>query len=279
MGAAILRLMPDLFMGWFAIAFSKEVLPGSKKLGFLANEAYSLSRNERGELSFSHQHKPLMEQNGVIFVWHHPDGHAPLWTIPCLDETGWTPFLHHQLMVQTHPQEVYENSIDLTHFSMVHGFKNLSVIQAPFYSNHNMSVKYQILRSEWGLFRRKKVAANFEVLLHGIGCAHTHINVAAYDMRVRMFALTTPTLAGIVEIRLAVALLNHWRKAKQLFIPMIHRRIHNNIVHDFCQDIRIWENKCYRKDPLLVKGDDHILSFRRWCEQFYETEKSIPSLI
>ena len=35
------------------------------------------------------------------------------------------------------------------------------------------------------------------------------------------------------------------------------------------QDVRIWENKIYRSDPVLCEADNHLAEFRRWTKQFY----------
>ena len=42
------------------------------------------------------------------------------------------------------------------------------------------------------------------------------------------------------------------------------------------QDVPIWNNKTYLKNPVLVKNDGPIAQFRRWYSQFY-TENS-PTL-
>jgi hypothetical protein len=33
--------------------------------------------------------------------------------------------------------------------------------------------------------------------------------------------------------------------------------------------VSIWENKTFRRDPLLVKNDGPIIGLRRWFQQFY----------
>ena len=35
------------------------------------------------------------------------------------------------------------------------------------------------------------------------------------------------------------------------------------------RDVMVWNNKMYRKKPLLVKEDQLILKHRRWYSQFY----------
>jgi hypothetical protein len=55
--------------------------------------------------------------------------------------------------------------------------------------------------------------------------------------------------------------------------------IKKNIIHDFCQDIAIWENKAYLSAPQLVKGDGPIILFRKWFKQFYDLENKNRDVI
>ncbi|MBA3661055.1 MAG: hypothetical protein H0W64_04985 [Gammaproteobacteria bacterium] len=256
-------------MGWFAVALSKELKRNQVMHGVLADTPYCLSRSEVGMVQFNNKTDTIVERNGIIYAWHHPQGIPPSWQVPILDETNWSAFRYYQLTARTHPQEVYENSIDLSHFPIVHGFKQITLEQSPVFDKHCMTVRHRIRRKNPFIPRGKALSAEFEVRLHGLGCAHTHINVSVLKMQVRMVVVTTPIHTGHVKIRLGVAISNHLKlPLKFLFLPILHWAIHKNIVRDFCQDIPIWENKCFHFTPLLVKGDGPIMKFRHWCQQF-----------
>ena len=67
---------------------------------------------------------PTCEKNGIIFMWHHPDGEEPKWEIPEVpgwDEEGWLDTVYHTALVRSHPQEMAENVVDSPHFHYVHG--------------------------------------------------------------------------------------------------------------------------------------------------------------
>ena len=255
-------------IGWFALGLTRELKCGQNKCIYFIDKPYVLARSNQGILFLNGDNQGVIEQHGIIFFWHHPKRQAPSWTLPLLNQREWSPFLHHELLAQTHPQEVYENSIDVTHFSMVHDFHGLEVVEQPFFENHMMSVKHRIRRKTISIFRAGLTDAEFEVRLYGIGCAYNHIHVPSMGLNVRMLALTTPTKQGQVCIRLAVAI-QIKDTFKKIVIPLLHRKIAKNIVKDFSQDLPIWENKCYRERPLLVRGDGQILKFREWCKQFY----------
>ena len=43
----------------------------------------------------------------------------------------------------------------------------------------------------------------------------------------------------------------------------------HNMSKGVLEDMRIWENKIYRPDPVLCDADEFISDFRRWSQQFY----------
>ena len=45
----------------------------------------------------------------------------------------------------------------------------------------------------------------------------------------------------------------------------------DNVKAGFEDDLKIWEHKVYRDQPLLCDGDGPIGKMRRWYRQFYTT--------
>jgi hypothetical protein len=247
-------------IGWFAVARSSELRPRSELRGVLATMPYVLMRDDNGEVDSCGSLREVVEQNGFVFAWNHPRGRAPSFTLPVLDDSDYRPFRHRQLRARTHPQEVYENSIDAAHLPVVHGYRDIRVLEPMRVEGHEMRVRYEIAR---GL-----QTAEFEVHLHGIGVAHNHIEVPRFGIRVRMFALATPTAAGLCDIRLAVAV-GRSAKLPSVLLPFVHMGVQRSIVRDFQQDIAVWEGKRFMASPLLVKSDGPIAAFRRYSAQFY----------
>jgi hypothetical protein len=250
-------------IGWFAVARASEVSRREIR-GVLAAREYSLRRRADGEITFDGAISALREQNGFVLAWHHPHDRPPSFEVPVLDEAGWRPLRHTLLRAHTHPQVVYENSIDVAHFPVIHGYTDIAVRQPMRLSGHEMSVGYAIARGP--------ARAEFEVHLHGLGVAHNHIVVPAFGLRVRMFALATPTTPGEVEIRLGVSV--HKQTVLRPFLPFVHLGVQRSIVNDFRQDMAVWESKRFLRPPLLVKGDGPIEAFRRFCRQFSLAEVS-----
>jgi len=49
----------------------------------------------------------------------------------------------------------------------------------------------------------------------------------------------------------------------------IARAFVDSVSREIGQDIPIWENKRYRKNPALAPSEKPIMDYRRWYAQFY----------
>lgn len=69
---------------------------------------------------------PTAERAGIIFVWYSAEGTEPEWELPKIPEGQGTAFTFHapdeaRWRFRSHPQEVFENTVDIAHFATVHG--------------------------------------------------------------------------------------------------------------------------------------------------------------
>ena len=69
---------------------------------------------------------PTVERAGIIFVWYAPDGGEPEWELPKIPEAEDAAFTFYapdeaRWTFRSHPQEVFENTVDIAHFATVHG--------------------------------------------------------------------------------------------------------------------------------------------------------------
>jgi hypothetical protein len=239
----------------------------------LAAAPYWVCRRDDGGLDFGGCVGELAEQNGFVFAWHHPRGLPPSFRLVVLDEDGWRPLAHERLPARTHPQEVYENSIDTGHFPVIHGYSDITVLRPMELRGHEMEVGYEITRRLPIPGVDRRITARFTVHVQGLGCTHNHVFVPLLGLRVRMFALATPTEPGRCDIRLGVSVHRELRvplgPLAPLIMPLVQAGARCSIVNDFSQDLAVWEHKRYLRPPLLVKGDGPIARFRQWAEQFY----------
>ena len=50
---------------------------------------------------------------------------------------------------------------------------------------------------------------------------------------------------------------------------MSSRQLADPVLRIVRQDVTIWENKRYQPLPILSRSDGEIMTYRKYCEQFY----------
>jgi 3-ketosteroid 9alpha-monooxygenase subunit A len=203
---------------------------------------------------------PTREHTGIIWAWYSPVDNAPSWEPPALPEyedPAWTDYiLKKEYIVRTRGMEVIENVADIAHGTYVHG--NPVIPTATFaFEEHNFIAELKIdLPSVGGATTNTVTAHGLGITVNrgsGYGSKTFYVNYTPIDRQMAhvrfstMVALSTPEdPTGEIARKGAVA-----------------------TTIEFEKDIPIWENKIFRKIPLLVKEDGPIGRFRVWSRQFF----------
>ncbi len=204
---------------------------------------------------------PTEERNGMIHVWHDPEGGAPRWALPELTECGsdgWTAWDHSIMEIETHPHAIIENVSDTGHFIPVHGthvesFEN--VFDEHMATQINSGVAYPIGGGE----DRYSLKATY----YGPGFQITEM---AGFLKSRLVNAHTPIEEGKVHLRYGV-MLEH--KGDPNLTDSFKSQYIHNLREGFLQDVRLWEHKIFLPRPGLCDGDGPIMRLRRWYSQFY----------
>jgi nitrite reductase/ring-hydroxylating ferredoxin subunit len=223
---------------------------------------------------------PIREVDGIVFVYYDCLGRPPTWEPPALETAGWTPLIHRVFDLHDHAQETVENSVDLGHFAIVHGYSEMTERGEPVIEGARFQTAYSAGRPAPVLGRfGATVRFDFAIDLHGLGCSIVTIGVPSYGVTARLFVLATPTVKERINLALAVSLREIEDPARmhplarllphQMLQGLIARMIHQSVVHDARQDFVIWEHKRYTQPPALAQGDGPIGKFRLWARQFY----------
>lgn len=219
------------------------------------------------------------EVNGIILVYHGAD--APSWEVPSLDVENWTPLIHHTVRLNEHVQETVENSVDLGHFAIVHGYHGVRITRDIQLDGAYLSIAYAANRPLPHLSRMlPALAFDFEYDLHvyGLGYSLVQVSVPRFGLRSRLFILATPVSEDYIDLTMALSVFKGFDHALLRVLPAgllsraIARGILGGLVHDAGQDFPIWENKRYLDAPALADGDGPIGRFRYWAKQFYAAE-------
>jgi len=221
----------------------------------------------------------VCDTNGFILAYHDADGKSPDWEVPQIDFTGWTSMLSEAFDVKSHPQETTENSVDLGHFSVVHGYSDVEMLKPLKTEGHYLNTRYVMHRQASFLGRTEKIRAEFEVHVYGLGYSFVEVDVPKYGLQYRNFVMSTPIEDGKVNLRLGICLKeisNKWKVNPALTLlprPLVDKIVAHatfkGYIHDVMQDFQIWENKAYIAPPALAKGDGPVGKYRQWAKQFY----------
>jgi nitrite reductase/ring-hydroxylating ferredoxin subunit len=223
--------------------------------------------------------KEVRERNGVLLVYHDPSGLPPTWEVPELDLAGWSLPTYRRLSFRGHPQETTENSVDLGHFAVVHGYSEVEAVREPVIDGPYLNARYTVRRGMGPLTRfGARFRIQLDVHVHGLGCSFVEVDIPAYGLRTRHLVLVTPTDAGHVDMRLGLCVKEPDAGSLGPLAALLPRRriadalgrvLYRPFENDVLQDVPFWENKRYVPRPAIAAGDGPIALYRRWASQFY----------
>jgi len=213
---------------------------------------------------------PLREICGVVFVWHGPPGQKP-WEIEFPHkELVWHRLWHWTVRIRSHPQEMAENGVDLGHFTALHGFNNVRVIEPFTVDGPRFRVGYAYTQNPFGI---SGPDVEFRILWDGLGFSRLETDIAG-GRGVLVLGLATPVGEREMVVHLGVTLRRHsdsairkalWSCVDAVVGPLVLFEM----VRQYKQDTRVWNRKKYLRRPAIAAGDGPIPAFRQWASQFY----------
>jgi nitrite reductase/ring-hydroxylating ferredoxin subunit len=220
------------------------------------------------------------ERNGFILVYFDEHGNAPEWEVPEIDQTGWNETITRDYLLESHPQETTENSVDIGHFSIVHGYSNVKQLKELNVDGHYLNTRYAMTR-RGSLLGNKKgtLTTEFEVHVYGLGYSFVEVDIPEYGLKSRQFVLPTPLGDGNINLKIGMSVKYIDKPStmhpllsvvpKPLLNRIVAKKAFEGYAHDVSQDFKIWQNKIYIDPPILSKGDGPVAQYRIWSQQFY----------
>lgn len=217
---------------------------------------------------------PVRESGGLIMAWHHPDGAAPTWEvgdIPELSDPDFVPPTRTDFEIHVHPQEVFENAVDLAHFLSVHQAARMPSVELQVDGPRLTAVTTnQLLKSTKGHFE-----GGVSSDLWGLG-----VDVARITGVIDTVALVTltPIDGDRVHARFVVTARAGGTGASddRDAALALAQKAKDRVIREFETDLVVWEHKRYQPHPKLTQGEHLITKFRRWAEQFYDAAAEAP---
>lgn len=182
--------------------------------------------------------------------------------------------------LRRHPQETSENSVDIGHLSLVHGYLRVDTLRTARGDGAHLDARYTMSRRIGFASIGPLLRSEFEVHLHGLGYSFVEV-MTDVGLVLRQFVLSTPTEPGLIDLRIACAVKAPRLAPRlgmldpgRLVAAAANRGIISAYVRDVGQDLDIWRHKRYVHPPALAEGDGPVGLYRRWASQFYSAPPS-----
>ncbi|MCB9665092.1 MAG: Rieske 2Fe-2S domain-containing protein [Alphaproteobacteria bacterium] len=216
---------------------------------------------------------PLAEREGLVFAWHGAAGEGPTYDLPDLGLADGPRVRLRRAVVDAHPQDTTENSVDLAHFAYVHGYDEVRVVEPLRREGEVLTIAYAATRPT-GPFGTP-ISFTYRVRVTGLGVSQVHVEVdglATSDLLV----LASPVDTGRSEVWLG-ARVQLARRAlpipglRTLVDELASSIMASILLNDVHQDARIWSHKRWVHPPRLSAADGPIGPYRAWAGRFYPT--------
>ena len=204
---------------------------------------------------------PTEEKNGEVYVWFHPENTAPQWDLPDLpelDDPNWTDPRYTEHLVPAHVQDICENSCDPVHFQYVH--RQMEIPESSVTIDPDGRTMH--LHSE-------ATTADYP----------NHLHATTYSPGFALVRNTYGPNAEMVMYNSAQPINSH--ETRMRWTLMVRREIEDMVGDDVMKgiidglgdDYPIWANKVHKRRPVFCKGDETLVTFRKWVRQFYITSE------
>jgi phenylpropionate dioxygenase-like ring-hydroxylating dioxygenase large terminal subunit len=198
------------------------------------------------------------ETNGEIYLWYHPCNEAPQWQVPTIEELGnehWTAPRYAEFEVPTHVQDIAENSCDPEHFQYVHLQENTPPSTVTIDDGDGRTIH---LRSDMA---DAAIPGKLHAQMFQPGLAVVR-NVYGPGAEMTVYNSSQPIDRNTTLLRWTLCVRNE-------IADMVGDSAMDGIIAGLQQDYPIWGNKVHRRRPILCKGDESLVLFRKWVRQFY----------
>lgn len=213
---------------------------------------------------------PVLEKNGLVFVWQDPEGNPPIpEQEPARMEDwysdDWTDWEMQAIPIESLGRELVDNMADMAHFGPIHyssvkSFRNS--MEGHRFVQYMVGGHEILTEGEEGLITS---VATYE------GPAYMTTTMTGMmdgkPMKVHLLVSHIPTDMREFTINFGVMMRKDPEASRAQNAAMVQQYMDLNI-QSFHQDVAVWNNKCIIDNPLLCDGDGPINLVRKWYSQF-----------
>ena len=206
----------------------------------------------------------VLERNGLVMAWYHPDDAPPSWDIPSVpefvaDHPEWAAPVTRAFTIDTAWQEMAENGVDAAHFRYVHGTAEVPILERYEPDGHRSHMRSR----QFFVTPRGNVEGRIDTDADGPGFSVVRFSGIIDTM---LLGCATPIERDRCEMRFTFTVR---RFADERATTSVGDAVINEISRQLLEDKPIWEHKVFIERPALADADGPFLQFRQWASQFY----------
>jgi phenylpropionate dioxygenase-like ring-hydroxylating dioxygenase large terminal subunit len=202
---------------------------------------------------------PVIERNGMVMIYHDPEGREPSFEVPELPELrdpDWLPLDVKAWTVRGSWLDMNENCVDGAHFKFIHGADPIPETSAEIRGHIHVATSSFEMRAPGG-----PVPATLVTTDYGPGLQTVHIDGLIPTLMVNT---ATPIDGERTDVRFAYTVKTGRDPARSRLAAAIIE----DLKQQFENDLPIWENKRCWDRPVLCEADGPIGTYRKWYGQF-----------
>jgi 3-ketosteroid 9alpha-monooxygenase subunit A len=213
---------------------------------------------------------PILEKNGLVFVWQDPEGHEPIAeqepeVMADWYSGDWTDWEMAAIPIETLGRELVDNMADMAHFGPIHystvkSFRN--TMDGHKFVQYMVGGHEILVEDGQGLITS---VATYE------GPAYMTTTMTGtmdgHPMKVHLLVSHIPVDMENFIINFGVMMMKDPNATEAENKAMVEAYTEKNI-ESFHQDVAIWNNKCIIDNPLMCDGDGPVHLVRKWYSQF-----------
>jgi 3-ketosteroid 9alpha-monooxygenase subunit A len=203
---------------------------------------------------------PVVERNGFVTVWYHPENAPPKWdqeTYPEVGSSGWTGYKKSEWRVFNSLRNMHDNGVDGAHFLYIHRTADFPDSEITFEGN----VWDAVARAKLGTPRGTVDGA---IISHNVGPGLGCIRFQGISETLLVSAITP---IGPDELHVRFAFTQPVTEAEG---PAggLARALIRDICKQLDQDKVVWDRMRYEERPLMCDGDGPVPAARERYDQF-----------
>ena len=204
---------------------------------------------------------PISEKNGLIMLFYHSEGAEPTYELPDVPEVGgegWRTPEVHAWTLRSRWLDMNENCVDQAHFLYIHGTLEIPATEA-WAEDHIFRTKAAVKMKAPG-----NTEAVGELLTNDYGPGLQVVHMSGFLDTLELNT-STPIDEEMTETSFLYTVKTDGDERKE----RLAKKIVEDLLDQFENDIPIWENKASWQRPILCDGDGPFGEYRKWTKQFF----------